>query len=159
MPRTFVHYAVSPDGRTLVSTAERTGELLAFDISTPPDVRLVHEVKVGARPWHPAFSPDGRFVWLPLLGDNAVTIVDATSWTVAGVVRGPSLVQPHGLAISGDGSRVYVSSRNQDGSYAGKGDFGPAPGTLTVIAAGARRIVDVIELPPYGAGLGVASGQ
>jgi DNA-binding beta-propeller fold protein YncE len=159
MPHALVHYAVSPDGRTLVATAEHTGKLLVFDVSSPPEMRLVRDVAVGSRPWHPAFSPDGRFVWFGALGDNAVTVVDASTWTVADVIRGEGLVQPHGLAISPDGSRVYVSSRNQDGGYVGKGAFGAAPGTLTVIDAATRRVVDTIELPPYGAGMGVAGGR
>jgi hypothetical protein len=41
----------------------------------------------------------------------------------------------------------------------GKGRFGAAPGTLTVIDADTRRVVDLIELPPYGAGMGVAGGR
>jgi DNA-binding beta-propeller fold protein YncE len=159
MPHALVHYAVSPDGRTLVATAEHTGKLLVFDVASPPEMRLVKEIDVGSRPWHPAFSPDGRFVWFGVLGEDQVTVVDASTWTVADVIRGEGLAQPHGLAISPDGSRVYVSSRNQDGRYVGKGRFGAAPGTLTVIDADTRRVVDLIELPPYGAGMGVAGGR
>lgn len=159
MAHAFVDYAVSPDGGTLVATAEHTSKLLVFDVSAPPALRLVKTLDVGARPWHPAFTPDGSQVWFGNLGADQVTVVDARTWTVAGVVEGRGLAQPHGLAISPDGERVYVSSRNELGSYAASGPWGPTAGTLVVIDTDARAILDVIEIPHWGAGMGMAGGR
>ena len=156
MAHGFVHYAVSPDGHTLVATAEHTARLLVFDISDPAAMHLTHEVAVGARPWYPAFTPDGRHVWFGNLGANEVTVVDATTWTVADVIRGRGIVQPHGIAISPDGRRVHVSNRNESGDYVGTGRFGLNAGTLVTFDAETHEILGVVEIPHYGAGIGMA---
>jgi YVTN family beta-propeller protein len=155
----LAHYAISPDGRTLVATADQLGRLLVFDVASPPEIRLLREVAVGALPWHPAFTPDGQELWVTNMGSDEVTVVDASSWTVADVIRGEGIAEPHGLIVSPDGSRVYVSSRNTSGEYAGGRAFGPNAGTLVEIDARAHRILNVWETPHYGAGLGMAGGR
>ncbi|MBW3535430.1 MAG: YncE family protein [Gemmatimonadetes bacterium] len=159
MAHAFVDYAVSPDGRTLVATAEHTSKLLVFDLSGLPALRLVTTLDVGARPWHPAFTPDGSEVWFGNLGADQVTVVDASTWTVAAVVEGRGLAQPHGIAISPEGDRVYVSSRNEFGRYAARGPYGPTAGTLVVIDVDARAILEIIDIPHWGAGMGMAGGS
>lgn len=159
MPHTLVQYAVSPDGRTLVATAEMTAKLLVFDVSDPrkPDLKL--QVDVGARPWHPVFSADGRWIWFGNLGANEVTLVDARDWTVAAVIRGEGLAEPHGSVLSADGRRLYVANRNEKGSFMSTQDFGyDGPnGTVVVIDTSTREIIDVIETPPYAAGIALAT--
>jgi YVTN family beta-propeller protein len=115
----LAHYAISPDGRTLVATADQMGLLLVFDVGSPPEVRLLREVAVGPLPWHPAFTTDGREVWVTNMGSDEVSVVDATTWSVVAVVRGEGLAEPHGLIVSPDGTRVYVSSGSSSGEYAG----------------------------------------
>ena len=152
----LMQYAVSPDGQTLVATAERTGKLLVFDVTDAPAIRLTHQIDVGPQPWYPAFAPDGGEVWFANLIADQVTVVDASSWSVTEVIRGQGIVEPHGIVVSPDGSRVFVSNRNTSGDYPGQGRFGPSSGTLVVIDAPARRVLDVIEVPHYGAGVAVA---
>ena len=158
-PHVIVQYAVSPDGRTLVATAEISAKLLVFDVSDPSAPRLRREVEVGARPWHPSYSADGRWIWFGNLGTNEVTVVDTGDWSVAGVVRGEGLAEPHGSVLSPDGSRLYVANRNEKGTYQSAdpmGYDGPG-GTVVVIDTATREIIDVIETPPYAAGIGLAS--
>jgi len=159
-PHTIVQFAISPDGSTLVATAEMTAKLLVFSLEDSARPELVHEVDVGARPWHPSYTPDGREVWFGNLGANEVTVVDATSWTVKDVIRSPALAEPHGSAISRDGRYVYISNRNEKGTYAPETDFGfAAPsGNVVVFDAATHEQVEVIETPPYAAGIGLASG-
>jgi len=154
----LAHYALSPDGRTLVATADQMGLLLVFDVGTPPGARLVREVPVAPQPWHPAFTPDGREVWVTNMGSDEVTVVDVATWSVAAVIGGEGLAEPHGLVISPDGARVYVSSRNTSGDYRGT-TYGPNAGTLVAIDTRTRAIVDVWETPHYGAGVGMAGGR
>ena len=155
----LVQYAVSPDGQVLVATGELSSKLLVFDITDPRSPELVREVEVGARPWHPSWSADGRWIWFGNLGANEVTLVDTTDWSVAAVVRGEGLAEPHGSALSADGSRLYVANRNEKGSYVSSNQMGyDLPGgTVVVIDTATREIVDVIETPPYAAGIGLAS--
>ena len=159
MPHVLVQYAISPDGETLVATAEMTARLLVFDVTEPVAPKLVREVEVGTRPWHPSWSADGRWIWFGNLGADEVTLVDTADWSVAAVIRGEGLAEPHGSVLSPDGSRLYVANRNETGAYASSDRMGyDAPGgTVVVIDTATREIIDVIETPPYASGLGLAS--
>lgn len=157
-PHVFVQFALSPDGATLVATGQISGKLLVFDVSGPPEVRLVREIDVGAEPWHPTYSPDGRYVYFGNLGANTVTVVDASSWTVAAVISGDGLSEPHGIAVTPDGERLFVSNRNVKGAYSAREALGfeEPNGTIVVIDPVAVRVIDVVEVAPYAAGLGIA---
>lgn len=158
-PHVFVQFALSPDGRTLVATAQISGKLLVFDVSGAPEVRLVREIEVNPEPWHPTYSPDGRYVYFGNLGANTVTVIDAGSWSVAKVISGEGLSEPHGIAVTPDGSRLFVSSRNVKGAYTPTEALGfdEPNGTITVIDPISGEILEVIEVAPYAAGLGVAA--
>jgi YVTN family beta-propeller protein len=158
-PHVFVQFALSPGGGTLVATAQISGKLLVFDVSRPPEVRLVREIDVSAEPWHPTYSPDGRFIYFGNLGANTVTVVDAESWTVANVISGEGLSEPHGIAVTPDGARLFVSNRNVKGGYAAREALGfdDPNGTIAVIDPASGRVLEVIEVAPYPAGLGMAA--
>lgn len=151
-PHVLVQFAISPDGESLIGTGQLTGKLLVFDVGNPMAPALRTTVDVNAAPWHPIFSPDGRFVYFGNQNSNTVTIVETAGWTVDAVIEGEGLAEPHGIAVSSDGSRVYVSNRNLKGEYApGSGDA--HPGTVVVIDAASREIVHVIETDGYAAGM------
>jgi hypothetical protein len=81
-------------------------------------------------------------------------------WTVTDLITSPAISQPHGSAVSADGRTVYVGSRNENGVYASARDFGfglPS-GTVIAIDRTTHEILDVIETPPYAAGLGIVGG-
>ncbi|MEE9206978.1 MAG: YncE family protein [Gemmatimonadota bacterium] len=158
-PHALVQFAVSPDGRWLVAGGELTGQMLVFAIGDDPAPDFRAAIDVGPAPWHPMFSPDGATLWFGNRLANTVTVVDAQSWTVASVIAGDGLAEPHGIAMSPDGSKVYVSSRNLKGEYVPEGSVaGPEQnGTVVVIDAATRRIEKVIEVGRYAAGLGTAA--
>jgi YVTN family beta-propeller protein len=145
---TVVQFAVSPDGRTLVGTGEMSGKLLVFDLGDPTEPRLTRQVDVGARPWHPVFSPDGSEVWFANKGANTVSVVETATWTVADVISDEALAEPHGSAFSPDGSHVFISSNNLRDRYPG------GKGTLTVIDAATRQVVKVLIVGGNAAGVG-----
>jgi len=155
-PQVFVQFAVSPDGTRLVATTEHTNKLLVFDSTDPDRLRLLHTVDVNPKPWHPSYSPDGRYVWFGNQASNTVTVVDARQWKVDKVIEGEGLAEPHGSAISPDGRWVYISNRNTKGTYRGRG-ADERPGTVVVIDAERREIVKVLEVGRYAAGLGISS--
>jgi DNA-binding beta-propeller fold protein YncE len=146
---TIVQLAVSPDGRWLVGTGQMSGQLLVWDVSGE-EPRSVAVVPVGGQPWHPSFTGDGAQLWIPNLTDNAVTVVETSGWTVTGVVTHPALVEPHGSAVSADGSTVFVTGRNTSGAY-GQG----APGTVVAVDVASRSVRWVAEVGPYAAGIAV----
>ncbi|OZC02202.1 YncE family protein [Rubricoccus marinus] len=111
----FVHYAVSPDGETVVLTSQTGGALYVFDFDTASgDLTVRGSVPTGDQPWHPVYAPDGSAVYVPNRLSNTVTVVDPAALTVTRTIGGAGLPfsQVHGSALSADGSTLFVSSRN-----------------------------------------------
>ena len=154
-PHTLVEFAIAPDSRTMVAAGELSGQLLVFDLAEPAAPRLLRTVSLGGAPWHPAFTPDGRRVYVPLHRENAVAVVDAASWEVVARIEGRGLAQPHQAVPSPDGRLVFVSNHNTSGQYVSEGGE-TDPGTVVVIDAAANAIVDVIEVGPNATGMDVA---
>jgi DNA-binding beta-propeller fold protein YncE len=159
----FVHFAVSPDGSTLVTGGQMSGELMAFDIRDPAAVELIETVAAGGEPWHPTYSPDGRFVYFPQRTADSVAVLDTGSWEIVATITGDGLVEPHGSAISADGRYLWVSSRNTAGKYSASSgrrtsvleeNGQPLPtGLVAAIDTASREVVAVIEVPAYAAGM------
>lgn len=151
---TFVQFAISPDGGTLVTGGEMTGQVLVFDRSDPWEPQLRKSIEVGAKPWHPTFSLDGSRVYFPLNLGNGVVVVDTGSWEVVETITHPALSEPHGSAISADGRYLFVAGRNTAGEYdAGAWDNGLPNGTVVVIDTDTHEVVKVLTVPPYAAGM------
>lgn len=153
---TLVQFALSPDGNTLVVGGHHTAQLLFFDARTPGQLSLIKSFKVGPAPWHPTFTPDGRFVYIGNKMANTVTVVDMNTMEVVQVIEGNGLSQPHGIAVSADGRYVFVSNNNLKGAYTPQNAQGPpeATGTVVVINTATRSIEKVIEVGAYPAGIG-----
>ena len=165
---TIVDFAVSPDGRWMVGTTELTASVFVFDLDRAPAMTPVDTIRVNAAPWHPVFTPDGRWVYVGNNRDNTVNVIDMETRTLAKVIEGKGLAQPHGAAVSPNGRFAYISSRNlkmsEDPSRAGHvytprydlGDNARA-GTVVVIDTESQEIVKIIEIEGYGSGLGTAT--
>ncbi|WP_456425156.1 hypothetical protein [Rhodocaloribacter sp.] len=153
---TLVQFALSPDGSTLVVGGQLTGQMFFFDASKPPALPLLATVDVNAEPWHPVFSHDGRYVYVGNKRANTVTVLDAKNRSVAAVIEGPGLSQPHGTALSPDGKRLYVSNNNLKGAYTPRYPFvdAPPPGVVTVIDTATNTVVKALEVGAYAAGMG-----
>lgn len=152
MNHMLVQFAVSNDGHWMVAGGQMTGDLLVFDLSGEEPV-VVQSVDVGGQPWHPSFTPDDRFVWIPNQAANTVTVVDASSWSIVDVIEHPALIEPHGSAVSPDGSTVFVSSRNVAGTYRPADGSEGRPGTVVAIDAATHEVKAVIEVGRYAAGM------
>lgn len=154
-PHVLVQFALSPDGGTLVAGGQLTGKLLIFDASAPPTLTLIDAIDVNPAPWHPVFTPDGRFVYVGNNEANTVTVIDMENRSVAAVIEGRGIAEPHGIAVSADGRYVYVSNRNLKGGYTPRYDLGDneRTGTVVVINTATRAIEKVIEIGRYPAGM------
>jgi YVTN family beta-propeller protein len=152
----FVDFAVSPDGNTMVVTGQISGKLLFFDISNPESPALTGSIDVNAQPWHPVFSPDGKYVYFGNKQAHTITVVDMESRSVDTVIEGNGLAQPHGSALSADGKYLYISNNNRKGAFksAGKSSAGDPNGTITVINTETNEIEKVIEVGAYPSGIG-----
>ena len=144
--RALVQMAVSADGRTLLASAELSGELLVFTLEDSSSPRLVTSVSLGSRPFDPVFSPDGESVWVPLKGADEVVVLDRAEWSVSARIRGDGIREPHAVEFSPDGGRAFVTNA------APAGEGGPA--RLVVIDARTRELEASLPLGSNLAGMG-----
>lgn len=151
----FVNFAVHPDGKTMVATGQVSGQLLVFDISDPMNPVVTDIIDTDAMPWHPVFSPDGKYVYFGNKQDHSVSVVNMETRTLETVIKGEGLAQPHGAALSQDGKYLFISSNNLDGTYNPEGSSSEnLVGTVTVINTESREIEKVIEVGHYPSGVG-----
>jgi YVTN family beta-propeller protein len=153
---TFINFAVTPDGNTMIATGQVSGQLLFFDISDPLNPRFTNSVEVGAMPWHPVISEDGKYAYFANKQDNSVSVVNLDTQTVEATIDGEGLAQPHGAVLSLDGKYLYVSNNNLNGSFnpEGREDIQSLPGTVVIINTESKSIERVIEVGRYASGIG-----
>ncbi len=155
-PHGFVQLAVSPDGKLLAATAELTDSLLIFDLAQPSAPRLVRGIPMPDGPFEPAFTADGSEIFVTALTADRVAAVDTRDWTVTVLPEHPGFGQPHGIALSPDGSRVFVGNRHQAGGvHDHSGGRPTAAGTVVAICVESRNVEAVIRVGHYAAGLGM----
>ncbi|MGH7482315.1 MAG: YncE family protein [Longimicrobiales bacterium] len=148
----LVEFAISPDGGLLVGTAQLTNQVFVYDVTDPMAPELLRRIPVGVHPWHPAFSPDGRWLWVPNKMSNSISLIDTRSWEVVDTITGRGLAQPHGSAVSPDGRWVFVSNNNLAGDH--MEGHAEEPGTVVVIDTGTHEIVQVLTIGHNPTGLG-----
>jgi len=153
---TLVQFGITPDGNTLIVGGQLTGKLFFFDASNPPALPLVKTIDVNAAPWHPSMSADNKWAYLGNKMAGTVTVVDMEQMSVAAVIKGDGLSQPHGSALTRDGRFLYVTGNNLNGGYSARHAFGDneKPGTVTIIDTSTNTIVKVLELGAHAAGIG-----
>jgi DNA-binding beta-propeller fold protein YncE len=154
----FVQFAVAPGGGTLVASTELSGHLMVFDLAVPARPRLLKSVEVGAMAFDPAFTPDGRFVYVPVKSRNEVAVIETAGWTVVDHITDPSFAQPHQVVFSADGALAFVTNNNKSdhmadpamgGGGAGHEMHAASPsdkGSLVVVDTKTRKVVKAIEL-------------
>lgn len=158
----LVQFTISPDGRTLVGTAEISGRLLVFDLANPARPSLRASVEAGRMAFDPVFTPDGRAVWVPVKSTNEIVVFDASTWTEVARITSPVFAEPHQIVFSPDGSTAFVTNNNKmdhmaDPAHAGHQMPGPArggPASLAIVDVASRTVVGAIELGRNLTGMG-----
>jgi YVTN family beta-propeller protein len=99
--------AFSPKG--LIYVADMFGRRL---IEIDPESEKRREVAIGSMPSGVAPTPDGRFVIVADRDDNALSIVDAASFTRVAVI--PVGRHPFGVTVDAKGQRAYTANVESD---------------------------------------------
>ncbi len=97
------HWALTPDGRSLVVGDSSGNELLFFDPQTGAAQRQI----AVADPYQLGFSPDGKFLVVNGLARNQTDIYSVPDYKL--VKRVPLHSMPSHLAFAPDSGRVFVS--------------------------------------------------
>jgi YVTN family beta-propeller protein len=160
----FVQFAVSPDQRTLVVSAEVSGQLLVFDLAAPAKPALTKSIPLGKMAFDPAFTPDGRHVWVPVKMSNEIAVLDTATWSVVARVSDPAFQQPHQVVFSADGRTAFITNNNKmdhmaDPAHAGHAmPAGAAPGggtaSLVVVDVASRKVQKAMPLGRNLTGMG-----
>jgi YVTN family beta-propeller protein len=164
-PHALMQFALSPDGGTLAVSAELSHKVMLIDLGEPLAPRITDVIDVGAQPFDPIFSGDGRWLYVPNKAANTVTVIDMETRQVARVIEGEGLAQPHGVALSPDGRYVYISNNNtgapHDMAAMAAGEHAehapaaePGLGMVVVIDTQTQSIVEVIEVGHNATGMG-----
>ena len=161
----LVQFAVSQDGKTLVASTDATGQVLVLDISAPASPKLVRSIPVGTMAFDPVFTPDGRFVWVPVKSTNSLVILDTATGTEAGRITDANLKQPQQIVFSPDGATAFVTNNNKmdhmaDPAHAGHAMPGAdAPGALVIVNTKTRAVEKAIPLGKNLTGMGIRTAR
>lgn len=102
--------AVSPNGQRVYATNYNIATVSIIDTTlTPPAV--VETVNVDTAPYGVTVDPTGRYVYVGNSTASTLSVID-TSQTPAFVtqVNSSEIVNPYGIALSADGSKLYVAN-------------------------------------------------
>ncbi len=161
----LVQFTVSPDGKSLVASTETTGQVLVFDIAAPASPKLVKSIPVGAMAFDPVFTPDGKFVWVPVKATNQLVVLDTATWAEVGRVSDANLQQPQQVVFSRDGAMAFVTNNNKmdhmaDPAMAGHTMPGmDGTGALVIVNARTRVVEKAIPLGKNLTGMGIRAAR
>jgi YVTN family beta-propeller protein len=101
MPRAL---ALSPDGKTLYVTGERSASLYVIDTGSR---KIRQSVTVGSEPVGVVVAPDGGAIFVACSQDDSVVRIDGATLTVTATAHVAS--EPRALGFSADGAALYVT--------------------------------------------------
>ena len=159
----LVQFTVSRDGKRMLATGDVSGQLLMFDLSTPGAPKAIGMLQVGKMAFDPAFTPDEKFVWVPVKSSNEIVVVDAAAWKEVARIKDAKLEQPQQVAFSADGAWAFVTNNNKMDHMADPAMAGHAmPATdgmasLVVINTKTLKVDQAIPLGKNLTGMGTAS--
>ena len=98
----------SPDGRFVLATAEAGNSVALIDASTH---NVLATIPAGQRPRDVLFSPDSKYAFVSGEADASLTVIDVAARSVLSKVKiEGERILPMGLALSPDGTRLFVSA-------------------------------------------------
>ena len=136
------HADFSRDGRYAIFTCEFGGGLVKIDLM---NLKVVGYLSFSreSMPQDIRISPDGKVFYVADMMADGVYLVDGDSFTEIGFI--PTGVGTHGLCVSRDGRKLYVSNRGSHGAIRPHGK-----GSVAVIDFATRKLEAVWPIPGGG---------
>lgn len=126
------HADFSADLKTMVVTCEFAGRLGVIDLAAHKVLRYVN---IGGAPQDIKLDPAGKIYYVANRSGGGVDLIDASTYAVLGfLATGPDA---HGLYVSRDSTRLYVTNRG----------FQTGNGSVSVIDVATRTVVDNWPVP------------
>ncbi|HLY05430.1 MAG TPA: YncE family protein [Rhizomicrobium sp.] len=137
------HADFSTDGNYAIFTCEFGGGLIKVDVRSR---RIVGHLLLsrGRMPQDIRISPDGSVFYVADMMADGVFLIDGDRFDEIGFI--PTGTGAHGLTVSRDAKKLYVSNR---GAHSAKGPP-HGPGSISVIDFATRRVVRTWPIPGGG---------
>jgi YVTN family beta-propeller protein len=128
--------ALSPDGTRAYITDINVDTRSVFVVNTK-DNQIIATIKIGQRPYYPAVTPDGKWVYVPSDPGN-VSVIDTSNNSITKTI---SLGQgtPEIVAITPDGTKAYVTN--------------PSRSNVSVINTSDNSVIATISIEGHPSGI------
>lgn len=138
------HADFAADGSYAIFTCEFGGALVKIDLK---DQKVLGTLALpdGGMPQDIRLSADGKIFYVADMMNDGVSLIDGDTFAQIGFI--PTGVGTHGLAVSRDGTKLYVANR---GASTMKGGRPHGPGSVTVIDFASRSVVADWPVPGGG---------
>lgn len=103
-----VDLGIDEYGDDLYVTAA-SGRVIVIDCNR---LEITGRIDVGANPYHVAFQPDGRYVWVGNDGDGTVSVIDSLTKSLIKDIRVGA--GHHEIAFTDDSRKAYVTNSDDD---------------------------------------------
>ena len=121
MKATPRHLVLSHDGKTLYLSSNYSGYVSSYKITELVNAALRGEtllkpqqqVRTGRGTRTISLSPDGRLIYAAVKGESKIKVVDSN--TMAVLLEIPTDSFPVGMAVSPDGSQLWVTAQGSKG--------------------------------------------
>jgi YVTN family beta-propeller protein len=113
---------ISPDNNRLFVSLREGNKVGVYNSQTLERISLI---EVGTKPLLMKFTNDGQYLFVCNRNSNSVTVINATSLTVASTITGVG-IQPHGVDFTTDGQYAIIACETQtgfDGHHPQSGNF------------------------------------
>ncbi|WP_292371751.1 YncE family protein [Methanosarcina sp. UBA411] len=147
---------VTPDGTKVYVANLRSGTVSVIDTAS---LSVLKHIDVGVNPYGVAVTPDGSKVYVTHDESDKVSVIDtATNVVVAQVEINTGNntekrveLSPHGVAVSPDGTKVYVANHKSPN----RGISDTPRGSVSIIDTATNKVTDIIHVDKCPCGISI----
>jgi len=111
-----VRAVFSPDDSRIYVT-NKNSNTVSVVANAGPSSYVITTINVGSQPWEMAVSPDGSRLYVGNFDARSISVINTSTYAVVNTIPIPQTAgagQPVGLAMSADGTELYVAANGAD---------------------------------------------